>query len=189
MHAGLRIIREEHRALGAVTDGMIHLINAIEAGLVAPDFTLLGAILDYIENFPDRLHHPKEDQVLFPAVRRRTAELDQVIAELERDHEHGPKLNAAMRQSLARWQVDPKSPGTFPELARKYARLYWDHMGREEKMILQRLNELLTPEDWVEIDRAFADNNDPLIEPQATASFDALFQHIVRIMPAPYGLG
>lgn len=189
MHPGLTVIRDEHRALAAVIDGLIHLVETVEHRRIPADFALLAAILDYVEAFPDRQHHPKEDQVLFPMVRRRTATLDTVIAELERGHHAGPRLLTALRGSLERWRADPTRPGDFPALARDYARHMWEHIECEDTRILALLPDLLTAEDWRELDAAFAGNTDPLIGAAVVDGLDVLFQRILLEMPAPLGLG
>ena len=83
MHAGFAIIKEEHRTLAAVLDGLLHLTRAVGDGKMKADVKLLGALLDYIELFPLRLHHPKEDQFLFPALRRHGADANAVLDELQ----------------------------------------------------------------------------------------------------------
>ena len=74
------IIRDEHRALASVVKGLQFLVQEIQNRGQTPDFPLLQSIVSYIEQFPDKLHHPKEDQSLFPALRLRhpaaAAELD-----------------------------------------------------------------------------------------------------------------
>ena len=37
-----------------------------------PDFTMLRAMLFYVDEFPERLHHTKESQLLFPRIRERS---------------------------------------------------------------------------------------------------------------------
>ena len=48
-----------------------HSVEELQEGTRKPDFTVLFAILDYIEAFPDTYHHPKEEDYLFKALRRR----------------------------------------------------------------------------------------------------------------------
>ena len=43
-------------------------------------------MLFYIDEFPERLHHPKESELLFPRVARLAPETAEVIARLEKDH-------------------------------------------------------------------------------------------------------
>jgi hypothetical protein len=51
-------------------------------------FEVVGAMLFYIDEFPERLHHPKETELLFPKVAQRapeTAELIPLNGEFPRD--------------------------------------------------------------------------------------------------------
>ena len=55
----MRIIMDEHQALGAVLHAVRHLIGEIGAGRLKPDFALLEAMLHYLEAYPEKRHHPK----------------------------------------------------------------------------------------------------------------------------------
>ena len=61
----IRIIREEHQSLAAVLHGLLYIVREIRAHRTEPDFELLGAMVYYIDTFPERFHHPKEDAWLF----------------------------------------------------------------------------------------------------------------------------
>ncbi|HYH21638.1 MAG TPA: hemerythrin domain-containing protein [Azospirillum sp.] len=194
MHVGLRVIRDEHRTLAAVVDGLSQVAREMAAkemapGRAKPDFALLDAIIAYIEGFPAQLHHPKEDSVLFPAVQRRTRELDAVIAELHRQHDEDYRRVGALRESLARWRADAGAGAAFAEEATGYARFTMRHITIEETRILHALPTLLTAEDWEEVDRAFDANQDPMTAPDLADDFRRLFQRIVLRAPAPLGLG
>ncbi len=56
----INIILDEHRSLAAVLHGMLYLFRKIRNGTTLPDFKLLGAMLYYIDAFPDCFHHPKD---------------------------------------------------------------------------------------------------------------------------------
>ncbi|HEY3563591.1 MAG TPA: hemerythrin domain-containing protein, partial [Casimicrobiaceae bacterium] len=56
---------DEHRSLAAVLHGMRYLVREIETARMRPDFGLLGAMVYYIDTFPERFHHPREDSYLF----------------------------------------------------------------------------------------------------------------------------
>ena len=81
-HRALQIIRAEHGALSA----MLHSLRALcpKQGTMpaAADFEVMRAILFYIDEFPERLHHTKESQLLFPKVRERAPELTPVLLSL-----------------------------------------------------------------------------------------------------------
>ena len=85
----LGIIRAEHRTLTAVIDAFDHVTQDMSKGTLTPDYKLLWSIIYYIEEFPERLHHPKESDLLFPKLARRAPELMPVIERLEREHMRG----------------------------------------------------------------------------------------------------
>jgi hemerythrin-like domain-containing protein len=99
------IIREEHRSLTAVTQSLGFLAgDARERGL-EPDYELFTLILDYIDGFSNRFHHPKEDDCLFSALRRRCPEADEVLDTLEGEHARGDELIRDLRYFLSRCRV------------------------------------------------------------------------------------
>lgn len=68
----LNTIRAEHRTLAAVIHNLKDLLTEVQAGRMPADFPLLWSMVYYIDAFPDRLHHPKEDEWLFRLLRART---------------------------------------------------------------------------------------------------------------------
>jgi hemerythrin-like domain-containing protein len=74
--ATLRIIRDEHAALAAVLRTMSMLVRDAHRHNRAPEFHALRAMLFYVDEFPERLHHVKESTMLFVRLRERTREAD-----------------------------------------------------------------------------------------------------------------
>ena len=82
----LDIIKGEHRALVAVIDALKHVADDMALGKLTPDYKLLWSIIYYIDEFPEAMHHPKEDEVLFPRICARSHELDATLDDLTRQH-------------------------------------------------------------------------------------------------------
>jgi branched-chain amino acid transport system ATP-binding protein len=184
------VIRDEHRSLAAVLHGLDYLMAEIKAGRSAPDFALLDAMLRYIEGFPERLHHPKEDQYLFPAVRRRAPEIAATLEELERQHVEGRERLKELRDALERFRnAGVASAPQFAETLDKYASFHWWHMRMEEDEVLPAAAAKLTADDWSTIDAAFAANQDPTIGIPVTREYRKLFRRIAQLAPAPIGVG
>jgi len=101
-HRVVSVIRAEHRSLSAVLWSLNYL--AREAG-TEPDFELLSLMIDYIDLFPERLHHPKEDQYLFTALRTRTADAEPILQELTAEHARGAHMINDLRYALARYRL------------------------------------------------------------------------------------
>jgi nucleotide-binding universal stress UspA family protein/hemerythrin-like domain-containing protein len=178
------IIRDEHRSLAAVIHGLEYLVRDARDSKKPPQAPLLHAMLYYINAFPEKLHHPKEDAYLFRKLRQRTAEFDDTLDELERQHAAGHELVAELEESLAGYEADPA--GGLPRFAAAvecFASAQWQHMNLETKVIMPAAQKHLTDEDWAEIARAFAENGDPRFSVDADEEFRQLFANILNLAP------
>jgi hemerythrin-like domain-containing protein len=190
MPTALAVIRDEHRSLVAVLQGLQFLVRDIRDRGVEPDFDLFSLIVDYVEIFPEKLHHPKENDYLFKAVRARTAEANAVLDELEREHARCDELIRSLRHALARYRVGgAQGYEAFAAAVEDYLDFHWKHMRKEEDVVIPLAERVLTDADWTTIDAAFKANDDPLFGPQPRQEFRTLFQLIVTRAPAPLGVG
>lgn len=183
------IIQDEHRAITAVIEGLRHVLAEIRAGRMEPDHVLLGAMFRYIEAFPEKLHHPKEDDFLFARLRIRRPDAAPILDALSREHEVGRERFTELEAAWERYRdgaspVDPLADGV-----ERYAHFHWKHMRREEDEVLPLARRSLTAEDWEAIDAAFASNEDPIVGVPASKAFRELFRRIVAIAPPPWGVG
>ena len=86
----LSIIQSEHRAIAAVVHCLEQLLWEVRAGeLDPPPFDVFEQIVTYMRDFPDKLHHPKEDNYLFPVLAKRAPELGAAFDLLRRQHIEG----------------------------------------------------------------------------------------------------
>jgi hemerythrin-like domain-containing protein len=186
----LRIVREEHERLAAVVHGMRHLARSMEEQGLRPDLKVLRAMLLYISEYPERLHHPKEDRFLFAPLRAHTNLHDTILVELEVQHAQGEAMVRRLAHSLARHEFGgPVELAYFVQQVKRYADFYSRHMRLEEEVIFPALREHLTEQEWQEAGEAFASNRDPLAGMDLKQDFERLYTTIVSITPAPWGLG
>ena len=180
----LTVIGDEHRSMAAVLHGLEFLVGDARMQGTLPSFPLLRAMLHYFKEFPQKLHHPKEEAYLFCKLRERTTELDAVLDELERQHVAGDHLIEELERRIARYESDPA--GGFEAFARAvdlFASTQMEHMRLETKLILPAARRCLTQDDWAEIDRAFAANGDPRFSMDNDEKFRALFARILNLAP------
>ncbi len=187
MHKSLTVIREEHRALAGVLHALQYLVEQIDQGKRTPDFELLSAMVSYILAFPVRLHHPKEDEYLFSALRSRDAAVAPVLDELEAEHAKDRALAQDLQDTLRQYQRDAGARPAFAASVGRYAAFQWAHMRKEEDVILPAAERALLPGDWAAIDSAFESNQDPLGGVRVADEFRELFQRIMSAAPAPIG--
>ena len=189
MTAAVTIIKDEHRALAAVLQGLLYLNEQIRRAGRMPDFPLLKAMLDYIVAFPDRLHHSKEDEYVYRVLREREPSTAATLDELQDEHRRGPDLTRTMVDALAAYGRDAGAFEAFAQAVSRYADFQWAHMRKEEDVILPIAQKALLPADWIQIDAAFRSNADPLVGVDTQREFRDLFRRVVTLMPAPMGLG
>ncbi|HEX8012892.1 MAG TPA: hemerythrin domain-containing protein [Casimicrobiaceae bacterium] len=186
----LGIIRDEHRALAAVLHAMLYIVREIGERGMAPDFRLLEAMVYYIDTFPERFHHPKEDRYLFRLLRLRHGEAAPLLDRLQTEHRAGAEKIRALEQALSRYEArGPAEFSNFRTAVDAYAAFHWAHMHAEEQELLPLAEKYLTPADWREIDAAFLGHTDPLLGLDVGAQYDALFSRIAELAPPPIGLG
>ncbi|MDD2610227.1 MAG: universal stress protein [Giesbergeria sp.] len=180
----LLTIKDEHRSLAAVLHGLEHVVGQIRSSALSPDFGVLRAMLYYIEKFPERLHHPKEEAFLFQRLRARTDECNAVLAELEQQHREGAQLFAVLGQALDAFEAEHDGAAErFFSAVERFAASQWLHLGAEEKVILPAAHRYLTNADWQAIAHAFLDNGDPRFGAQAEAAFADLFTRLLNLLP------
>jgi len=186
----IRIIRDEHRAIAAILHGMLFLVRKIRDRGATPDFNLFGAMIYYIDAFPERLHHPKEDRYLFHVLRIRHPDSVSLLDRLEDEHRTGAYKIRALEQALARYQHGGVSE--FPDFAKAvedYAAFHWNHMRAEEDEVLPLAEKHLSATDWDGVDTAFLGHVDPMHGAGAEGEYQALFTRIVNLAPPPIGVG
>ena len=189
-HATTRIIREEHAALSAMLRSILLLLAQHRRQGTLPDFAALRAMLFYVDEFPERRHHRKESDLLFPKLRARTPLSRELLDRLDDDHARGERKIRNIEHALLGFEMIGESRRqAFEQAVERYTDFYLEHMGMEEREILPLAERVLTDDDWQELDEAFGANRDPLTGHEPDAEYRALFTRIVNTLPAPIGLG
>jgi hemerythrin-like domain-containing protein len=189
MSEAVKVILREHGSIGSVLHGLLFVVREVRERHINPDFSLLRAMVHYIDAFPERLHHPKEDRYLFPRLQARTHDADEAIRKLEAQHARGAAFTRQMGEAIERYEKEGAAGfEAFADLVEDYTKFYWQHMRDEEELVLPVAERVLTAADWKEIDAAFASNPEPLAG-HDERDFRALFHRIAMLAPPPIGLG
>ena len=189
MKEAISILKSEHRSISAVLHALKELARMAQDATVRPRFQVLRSMLRYIDEYPERLHHPKEDEHLFARVAARAPEARLLIEELQAEHEEGARLIRELERALLFFEEGwPAGGREFQQAVAAYAEFHWKHMRKEERELIPLAESVLTAEDWKAIDRAFAANTDPIAGMQER-DYEKLFTRIANLAPAPVGLG
>lgn len=195
MHPTIRIIRDEHSTLSAVLRSIGLLLTESRRHGLAPDFQVLRAMLFYIDEFPERVHHTKESSLLFPLLRSKSDALAATLDRLDRDHAHSRDAVRELEHELLALEMmadasdAPARRDRFERRMHDYIGSYLEHMRAEEAEVLPLAEKVLSVGEWAELDAAFMQNRDPLTCREPDDAFRPLFKRILMSLPAPLGLG
>lgn len=187
----LRVIRDEHTALSAMLQSLLLMLQRGPGQDPQRFFDVVRAMLFYVDEFPERLHHPKESALLFPRVARAVPSTLETIARLEQDHMKGEASVRDLQHLLLAWELLGDSRReAFVNAVTHHVAFYQEHMRLEETVILPAAEQALGPDDWKALDEAFSANRDPLTgRYPADLAYERLFGRIVHDAPSPVGLG
>jgi len=191
VHESLSIIRDEHQALAAMLRSLQMLVRIGPESDPARFFVTVRAMLYYIDEYPERLHHPKETELLFPKVLAKVPSVQPAIERLDREHAKGEAAVRELQHLLMGWEfLGDTRREDFVEALERYVAFYSDHMRLEESEILPAAEQHLSDDEWADLDRAFAANQDPLTGKHPPSElYAALFKRIIDHAPEPFGFG
>jgi len=189
MKEAIAILKSEHRSISALLHALKELARMAHDATARPRFQVLRSMLRYIDEYPEKLHHPKEDEHLFARVAARAPEARALVEDLKAEHVEGERLIRELERALLFMEEGwPVGAREFQQAVEAYAEFHWKHMRKEEQQLLPLAERHLTEEDWKAIDAAFAANRDPIAGMQER-DFEKLFARIVSLAPDPVGLG
>ena len=170
----------DHRNMRLLLD----IVEAEMAGYRAgqsPDFELLQMIARYMLDYPDLIHHPKEDLV-FARLVERDPEARAMLGDLIGDHRRLAQLSQRFAAALANASRDVELPRAWlAALLDQFLQAYREHMEAEERHFLPRAMARLTDTDWNEIDERIAAPADPVFGERQVGSYLRLHERILRL--------
>lgn len=183
------IIRDEHRSMAAVLHAWMNLLAFGHDRGDHPDAALMQSILRYLHAFSAAVHHPKEEQ-LFRALRLRDPSLGLELDELECQHKRHRELLSELDRRLATFcdaaggDAAAAALNVLAEAVQTYAAFCWNHLGREEAVILPAARRSLSADDWQMLHASFSRESEPGLGEDLERACRQLFSRIVNSGPA-----
>jgi len=176
----LQALRGDH----ANARRLLALMQRRRAGLSnggIEDARSLVDMLDYTTGYADRVHHPREDR-LFECLIRRVPELSPVADDVLAEHRELADAGADLIQLLDR-VVGGESVLVGPacRAVDAYIDRYRRHMEREEGELFEAAGRVLEAADWVAVEAAAADREDPLFGRVLETRFQDLYAELMRL--------
>ncbi len=170
---------QDHTNLGKLLKILERELATLEQGEM-PDFEMVGDILHYCMNYPDKVHHPKEDLVMRALVEQDVASSTKLRA-LEREHKQIAEVTTELHQIVGQARQGAEVDKIrLLVLFQRFVSTYWSHMEMEEAQFFPQARKVLGDSDWQELSNAIADPEDPLFSESDVATYQYLRFEILR---------
>jgi hemerythrin-like domain-containing protein len=167
----------DHANIARILELLESEILAIEVGKT-PDYPLLQDIMCYMNQYPDRFHHPKEDLVFQKLVERDPTARTVVYDALDQHVSiglAGREFDKLLRTS----DVDSVHVREgIGSVGYAYIRALRQHMLLEEKTLFPLASAALTNRDWQSVDREIDAIEDPLFGKMIADGYTRLYRLI-----------
>ena len=123
--------------------------------------------IDFIRSFADRCHHLKEEKVFFPALEEKGIPREGgPIGMMLMEHEEGRSYVKAMAGALDGWEKGLElSQSVVIKNARAYLRLLREHIQKEDDILFEMADNVLSAEEQKQLLRQFEEHEREEIGP------------------------
>ncbi|ACC76175.1 hemerythrin domain-containing protein [Paraburkholderia phymatum] len=146
----------QHRAAGAQLHGLLCDMHAAVSRGEPSCAVAMDRIVAALHNLQSLRDRPGKDACVFARLRERTSAFDAELDELEHQHRHEARLLDALMEGARAAARGELPPVCFEQQLQTCAQFIWEHMGREEGVILPAARRYLSDADWQEIGAALA---------------------------------
>lgn len=186
-HPALKILVDEHAVLARVLRALRDTVASAHLPAAAPDFGHMRAMLFYMDEFPARLHHRAEEEVLFPRIRERCPALHPVLDRLAAEHGRGESTVQGLERALTAWELlGDERREAFEMPLRIFVEGYLGHMEVEENYVLPVAQDYLSEVDWRDLHVALTHKHGALAA-QMAADHHRLLERIRGTTVPPEG--
>ena len=178
MHKIMADLHQDHhnlaRVLRIMESQLEHLVEGKHENLF-----LMQDATKYIQNYPDLIHHPKENKV-FEVFKSRSDDAADIVARLSKEHQELPKATIKFQLMLDD-AINGLGLVNREELVEKikgFIKNEWEHMNLEEDVLFPLIDTTLTDDDWNVLDSQISEMSDPLFSDKIEESYKNLYQSI-----------
>ena len=178
MHKIMKGLQKDHHNLAKVLKIMELQLEHIADG----DDSALALMLDasnYIQSYPDVIHHPKENKV-FEVFKSRSKEEAGALDTLTQQHKDMPDTTVKFKEMLDA-AINGLGFISREDLVKKiqdYLELEKEHMNLEESVVFPLINETLEDKDWKLLEELVEADSDPMFTDKVEETFENLYQSI-----------
>ncbi|OGT80411.1 MAG: hypothetical protein A3H91_07445 [Gammaproteobacteria bacterium RIFCSPLOWO2_02_FULL_61_13] len=164
------------------TEQLLRIIEQETDHFDTGEFTnlpLLADLMHYFVNYPDLYHHPLEDQI-FALLKRKAPALAGKVDQLYSEHVSMGEASESLQELVTELQGNAVTPrNRIVKAFRDYLRQYREHIDKEEKELIPAAAKALDNSDWIQLEKQFATNADPLFGQILQRQYQTLYKVIM----------
>ena len=173
MPAAIDSLRQEHVNMSKLLTLLERQIGVFNAG-GTPDYEIVAGIVEYLRDWSDHWHHPKED-IILDKLRQRDPAAAEAVGELEKGHEALAALTEQFLDLIHEVLREEELPRErVSRMAAEFILSQRRHMEGEESVFLPAAERALTSEDWADIAMRISNPEDPLFGRSVEKRFETL---------------
>ena len=170
-------LRGDHRNMVMLLELLDAEIDRLAAS-GEPDYEFVRDIMLYVTEYPDVVHHPKED-IVYRHLKSLRPETHTDLERVETDHQHIEESGLKLRNSIEAISIDADfDRGELIENFRDYSDQLSEHMYWEETNLFSLADEMQHFGDWSEVVLKNNEIGDPLFGPRVERKYRRLLAKI-----------
>jgi hemerythrin-like domain-containing protein len=170
-------LRSDHRNIAMLLDLLDAEIDRLAAS-GEPDYDLVRDIMLYMTEYPDVVHHPKED-IVYRHLKSLRPEIHTKLERVETDHQNIEESGLKLRSSVEAISIGANiDRDELIEKCRHYIEQLREHMYWEETELFLLADELQHFGDWSEVVLKNNEISDPLFGSLVERKYGGLLARI-----------
>lgn len=164
----IRMLKAEHRLIERVLDALVRYAKQVGEGEVS-DLADLAAFVQFFREFADRLHHAKEEDLLFAALVEEgglPADMGPIAVMLD-EHEQGRRAIETLAELAGAGALTAADRGLLHRTATSYAGMLRQHILKEDGVLYPMAEARLPGPVLDELERQFDRFTTPRLEEHA----------------------
>ena len=173
----LERLHEDHKHLDRLLDLLERILDRFHEG-EEPNYEILGELLEYMDLYADGVHHPNED-LIFSRMRDHADAHHKTIDLLMNQHEALSQINKQFRASIEGIVNGEVLRRDLVEAhGRDLVMTLRSHLNLEEKEAFPLARELLSEDDWSDLQQQSIKAYDPVFGEVDRERFRALYDQL-----------
>jgi len=181
MTSATQILRQEHDTILEMIGSLEAIVQRLETGDTI-GIEVLNSLTDFFVLFADRSHHGKEEDLLFPMMERKGVPrsggpLGCMLAE----HDEGRAFIRTMKENADGCaRGDEGACNGWTKAALGYATLLRNHIWKENEILFQIAERILSSDEQAELARQFAEVQQEKLDASAESRLFEMTRKITR---------